>query len=325
MDHAPAAAESATPAPTGGTGLHTAFYRFVPVNDPTALALQVRTLAQQHGLTGAVVVAHEGISGAVAGSAHGVRGFETGLQADSVLQGAFRGMPFKHSACQQAAFARLKVHVKPEIVALGLQSAPTGTRAGGTTPEAHENPAPQMLAPQAWRQMLRQGHAVVLDNRNHFEYRLGHFHGAVDPQVHNFRDFVAYVEQHAPAWRAAGQPVAMYCTGGIRCEKTAPWMHSLGLQVLQLEGGILHYLDQLPDAAQDWQGACFVFDNRLALDGRLQETHLPAEQVFDPRHADEAWRLQRAQRLQQGGLQAPQPPKAPGGADPAAPAASGPA
>jgi UPF0176 protein len=93
----------------------------------------------------------------------------------------------------------------------------------------------------------------------------------------------------------------MYCTGGIRCEKTAPWMHSLGLQVLQLEGGVLNYFQQLPDAAQDWQGSCFVFDNRIALNTHLQETHTPPEQVFDTQHPDEAWRLQRARRLQQSG------------------------
>ncbi len=294
------AAHPAQPHPAGAR-LHSAFYRFVPVASPVVLADAVRALAQQQGLTGAVVVAAEGISGAVAGTASGVLRFEAALQAPALLQGALQGMAFKHSACERAAFARLKVSVKPEIVALGLQksaASPPAAAAVQRTP-----PAPQTLSPPAWRRMLQQGQAVVLDNRNHFEYRLGHFAGAVDPQVHNFRDFVAYVEQHAPAWRAAGQPVALYCTGGIRCEKTAPWMHSLGLQVLQLEGGVLHYFEELPDAAQDWQGHCFVFDNRIALDTQLQETHTPAEQVFDAQHPDEAWRLQRARRLQKSGEQ----------------------
>jgi UPF0176 protein len=138
---------------------------------------------------------------------------------------------------------------------------------------------------------------VVLDNRNHFEYRLGHFAGALDPQVHNFRDFVAYVQAQAPAWRAAGRPVAMYCTGGIRCEKTAPWLHSLGLTVLQLEGGILNYFQSLPDAHLEWQGECYVFDKRIALDCQLRPTATTAAQVFDAALPDEAWRLQRAQRL----------------------------
>ena len=139
---------------------------------------------------------------------------------------------------------------------------------------------------------------MVLDNRNHFEWRLGRFRGAVDPQVPNFRDFRAWVLAQAPAWRAEGRPVAMYCTGGIRCDKTAPWLRSLGLQVRQLQGGILGYFEALPDAARDWQGECFVFDNRIALDTQLQQTATGPAQVYDPTQPEEAWRLERARRLQ---------------------------
>ncbi len=142
---------------------------------------------------------------------------------------------------------------------------------------------------------------VLLDNRNHFEWRLGRFRGAVDPGVHNFRDFVAYVETQAPQWRAQGKTVAMYCTGGVRCDKTAPWMRSLGLRVLQLEGGILNFLQTLQNhesaAERDWEGECFVFDRRIALDVRLQQGQARAETVFDPSLPDEAWRLARARRL----------------------------
>ncbi len=289
--------------------LHSSFYRFVPVPDPEGLATAVRALAQQQGLTGSVVVAAEGISGAVAGAAAGLRAFEQALQQASVLQARLHGMAFKHSTCVHAPFARLKVSVKPEIVALGLPPAsasgasPTAA-APGTDTDTDADAATGMLSPQAWHERLLHDDLLVLDNRNHFEFRLGHFCHAVDPQVHNFRDFVTYVEQQAPAWRAAGRPVAIYCTGGIRCEKTAPWMRSLGLQVLQLKGGILNYLQQRPggdDPHSAWQGECFVFDNRIALDGRLQETPTTADQVFDARHPDEAWRLQRALRLQQSG------------------------
>jgi UPF0176 protein len=267
---------------------HSAFYRFVPLADPAAAADALRTLA--HGLQGSIVVAAEGVSGAVAGAAMAIQAFEAALQRADVLDGALRGMAFKHSACSTAPFGRLKVGVKPEIVALGLPDA------AGTLPPPDERDDSH-LSPQAWRTLLQRDDVVVLDNRNHFEFRLGHFHGAVDPQVHNFRDFVAWVEQHAPAWRDAGRPVAMYCTGGIRCDKTAPWLRSLGLDVRQLEGGILNYFEQLADAARDWSGECFVFDNRVALDTRLNETATTADQVFDATHPDEAWRLQRARRL----------------------------
>ena len=265
--------------------VHSAFYRFAPLADPTAAAGALRLLAR--GLTGSIVVAAEGINGTVAGPAEAVDGFEAALQRDDVLDGLLRGMPFKRSDCSTAPFGRLKVGVKPEIVALGLPGA-------HAAPDEHDA---SHLSPAAWRALLARDDVVLLDNRNHFEVRLGRFRGALDPQVHNFRDFVAYVQAHAQAWRAARRPVAMYCSGGIRCDKTAPWLRGLGLEVLQLDGGVLNYFQQMPDADRDWQGECFVFDNRVALDTALRETPTTPEQVFDPRHPDEAWRLQRARRL----------------------------
>ncbi len=270
---------------------HSAFYRFVPLPQPRLAADAMRAAAR--GLQGSIVLAAEGINGTVAGSSSAVDLFEATVTAAHFLDGAFSGMAFKRSACLSPPFGRLKVSVKPEIVALGLTDA-LGAAAALPAPDEHDD---SHLSPSAWRALLAQGQAVVLDNRNHFEYRLGHFRGAQDPQVHNFRDFVAYVLAHAPTWRAQQQPVAMYCTGGIRCDKTAPWLRSLGLQVWQLDGGILNYFAQLPDAAQDWQGECFVFDKRVALDTQLQETARTVDQVFDPRHPDEAWRLQRARQL----------------------------
>ncbi len=273
--------------PPAGDLLHSAFYRFFACPDPVELAECLRALAA--GLQGSIVVAREGINGTVAGATEAVAAFEAALQADALQAGALRGMAFKRSACTTAPFGRLKVSVRPEIVALGL-------------PDASAWPAPDeadasRVAPAEWRALLQRDDLVLLDNRNHFEFRLGHFKGAVDPQVHNFRDFVAHVQAHAPAWRAAGRTVAMYCTGGIRCDKTAPWLRSLGLDVKQLDGGILNHFAQIPDAGRDWLGECYVFDRRVALDTRLQETATTVEQVYDPRHPDEAWRLQRARQL----------------------------
>jgi UPF0176 protein len=273
--------------------LHSAFYRFLRVNQPEALANQLRSLALN--LTGSIVVAFEGINGTVAGAQQDLAAFEDALQGSGVLGGALRGMVFKRSACTTAPFGRMKVSVKPEIVALGLALQ-------GLEQAALDLPAPDEhdsshLPPEAWRQLMERQDVVLLDNRNHFEYRLGHFRGAVDPQVHNFRDFADYVLKHAATWREASRPVAMYCTGGIRCDKTAPWLRSLGLEVWQLQGGVLNYFQTLDDAGAEWEGECFVFDNRIALDTTLRETPTTAEAVFDPQHEDEAWRLQRAQRL----------------------------
>ena len=274
--------------------LHSAFYRFFPCADPVALADRLRALAVD--LQGSIVVATEGINGTVAGAAAAVAAFEAALQADALAGGALRGMAFKHSACSTPPFGRLKVSVRPEIVALGLP-----VEAGAAPLPAPIEDDASHVAPADWHDLIQRDDVVLLDNRNHFEVRLGRFKGAVDPQVHNFRDFVAHVQARAPAWRAAGRTVALYCTGGIRCDKTAPWLRSLGLDVKQLQGGILNHFAQLPqlpsDADGDWEGECYVFDRRVALDRRLQETPTTAAQVYDPRHPDEAWRLQRARQL----------------------------
>ena len=264
--------------------VHSSFYRFVALADPAAVAARLRERVA--GLGGNILVAAEGLSGAVAGPAATLHAFERALQQDPVFGGAFAGLDFKHSACTTPPFSLVKVHLKPEIVAFGVPGV-SGLPAPGR-PDSH-------VAPQRWRELLDDPDVLVLDNRNSFEFRLGRFRGAVDPQVTHFRDFPAYVQAHAADWQRAGRKIAMYCTGGIRCEKTAAWMQDQGLEVYQLEGGILNYFRALPEAARtDWQGECFVFDKRIAIDAALQETATTAEQVY----AEEPpWRLARARRL----------------------------
>lgn len=259
---------------------HISFYRFVPLPDAATVTQWLRELTL--GLTGSVLVAAEGVNGVLAGSAPALDDFEAAFTADP----RFAGMDFRRTACGTPPFARIKVHHRPEIVAVGIDDAVAST--------AGE------VAPAEWRELLARDDVVVLDNRNHFEFRLGHFERALDPGVRHFRDFPAYVLAHAAEWREQGKTVAMYCTGGIRCEKTSAWMSGLGLEVRQLQGGILNYFASLPDADRDWRGECFVFDNRIAIDTRLAETGTTAERVYgdDP---DEAWRLARARRLDAAG------------------------
>jgi UPF0176 protein len=287
----------ADPPPAAQPLLHSAFYRFVRLDQPEAVAARVRLLAAapQHPVLGSVLVAPEGINGMLAGTAQALDAIELALHTDACFAGRFAGMVFKRSACTTPPFHRLKVHCKPEIVPLGI----TGVDAGG--------PGGVDVSPADWRALIRRDDVVLLDNRNSFEFRLGRFRGAVDPMVGNFRDFPAYVLAHAPAWAAAGQRVAMYCTGGIRCEKTSVWMRGLGIPVWQLEGGILNYFARMPDAERDWDGECFVFDNRVALDTRLQETPTALEDVYAGA-PDGAWRLARALRLAKAGAPAAAPP-----------------
>ncbi len=284
----PQPARPMNPAPQSTTPalLHTSFYKFARVPEPEAVAARLRDLAAatQPPMMGSVLVAPEGINGMLAGTQDMLNKVEQALLQDPAFGGMFTGMVFKRSACKTAPFHRMKVHVKPEIVPLGIEGIDAISKTGLN------------VSPEDWRELITQDDVVLLDNRNSFEYRVGRFNHAIDPQVGNFRDFPAYVLANAPAWKAAGKRVAMYCTGGIRCEKTSAWMLDLGLTVYQLEGGVMSYFAKMPDAHLDWQGECFVFDNRVALNTRLEETNTSLEDVY--RGApDGEWRLKRAQRL----------------------------
>lgn len=261
---------------------HIAFYKFAKLADADAVVTVCRELTQD--LLGSILIADEGINGVLAGDAAALDRFEQALRTDPRLDGAFRNIVFKRSACKTAPFARMKVHRKSEIVFLGVDNVDAIGKTGID------------VSPQEWRELIAQDDVVVIDNRNSFEFKLGKFKNAIDPGVDNFRDFPKYIEEHVPEWQASGKRVAMYCTGGIRCEKTSAWMLDMGVPVYQLEGGILNYFLEMPDAEKDWEGECFVFDNRIALDTKMQETDTTLEDVYggDP---DWEWRLQRAKRL----------------------------
>ncbi len=283
---------ASTGAPTGGALLHDAFYKFVPLPHRAEVAAALRELtapAAGHALLGSILVAHEGINGMLAGPASALDAFRHALATDPRFQGpdgpCFADMAYKRTACVTPPFKRMKVHEKAEIVPLGIPGIDAAKRTGIN------------VSPEDWRELIDQDDVLLIDNRNSFEYRLGQFRNAVNPEVTNFRDFPGYVKAHIDEWKAEGKRVAMYCTGGIRCEKTSAWMADLGMTVYQLEGGILNYFQKMPDADKDWQGECFVFDNRIALDTKLQETDTTLDEVYGSGSEDDAWRLQRARLL----------------------------
>ncbi len=261
--------------------IHTAFYKFVRIHDVDAAVDVLRELTLN--LKGSILLASEGINGMLAAPESTIDAFEHALQNDSRLAGAFAGIVFKRSPCKTVPFGKMKVHKKAEIVPLGIADV-DATKTG------------MNLSPQQWRELIAQDDVVLLDNRNSFEFRLGRFKNAIDPGVRNFRDFPEYVKAHVDQWKTEGKRVAMYCTGGIRCEKTSAWMLDMDIPVFQLEGGILNYFKEMPDAEKDWQGECFVFDNRIALDTHLEETSTTLEDVYQG-EPDGEWRLNRAKKL----------------------------
>ena len=262
--------------------LHIAFYKFVPIEDPDGAIAHLRVLTQK--LLGSILVADEGINGMLAGDPAHIDAFRNALQTDAMFGGKFAGIAFKQSPCMTAPFGKMKVYRKPEIVPLGIDGI--DARHTGIN-----------VSPAEWGKLIDADDIVLLDNRNSFEFKLGHFRNAIDPQVTNFRDFPQYVMAHVDEWKAAGKRVAMYCTGGIRCEKTSAWMQDMDIPVYQLEGGILNYFEKMPDAKKHWQGECFVFDNRVALDTELCETATTVEDVY-ANEPDGAWRLNRAKELE---------------------------
>lgn len=242
---------------------HIAFYRFVALTDLPRIQADVLALAE--GLQGSVLLAAEGINGMLAGAPGAIDAFMEGLCAPAFHGGVFAGMVFKRTPSPVRAFGRLKVRIRPEIVPLGIagvDGADTGTD----------------VPPAAWRALLDRDDVVVIDNRNRFEVSYGRFRNAIDPGVDNFREFPDWVRTQLPRWQAEGKTIAMYCTGGIRCEKTSAWMkQALGVPVLQLQGGILNYFQQMPDAGRDFEGTCFVFDERETLaPGQSQENSAPS-------------------------------------------------
>ncbi len=245
---------------------HDAFYRFHHVTDPDLLAQQLEAVCVSAGVLGSILVATEGINGMLCGSLEGLQTVRDTLEIDE----RFAGMLYKRTMCSERVFKRLKVKVKSEIVPLGM------TDVDASAPHQRDR------SPLEWQALLRRDDVIVIDNRNSFEFELGHFRGAINPNVEHFREFAAFMTDHLPEWEAQGKTVAMYCTGGIRCEKTTAWLATRGQTVLQLEGGILNYFQQMGDADSDFDGACFVFDARETLDTRLREVTLEDALISDP-------------------------------------------
>lgn len=231
------------------------FYRFLDISDPDTLARKLRSQCAGHRILGTVLVASEGVNGTLAGSADAVesviRWLETSLDLDIPLD-------LRKTVSRESPFRRMRVKVKREIVALGR---PDLRPQDGTA--VH-------IPPGRWNRLIDDPQTLLVDARNHYEVEVGRFPGAMDPGTDNFREFAGYARQLDDVPR--DRPVAMYCTGGIRCEKASALLLELGFRsVYQLEGGILNYLATVPETDSRWLGECFVFDQRIAVDRDLAE------------------------------------------------------
>jgi UPF0176 protein len=230
----------------------TTFYKFVTLPDCAELRPVLLQYCQEQGLKGTILLAEEGINGTIAGSQAAIAAVLAWLKADPRLA----DLEHKESIAETVPFARMKVKLKREIVTLGQ-------------PEV--NPAVQVgtyVTADKWNALITDPDVMVIDTRNQYEVSIGTFQGAIDPQTHSFREFPAYVKQIDPAKHPK---VAMFCTGGIRCEKASAYLLNQGFQqVYHLKGGILKYLEEVPPDESLWQGECFVFDDRVAVQQSLE-------------------------------------------------------
>jgi UPF0176 protein len=225
-----------------------AFYRFVALSDPADLREKLRSLFIPTDLCGTLLIAPEGINGTLAGSSQTIDRLLKVLAEHTGLTRA----EVKFAEAQDRPFGRLKFHLRNEIIPF-RKAAVDPTRPG------------TYVEPRNWNALIADPDVLVLDTRNRYETELGIFAGAVDPGIETFSDFATYVRENLDP--AKTPKVAMYCTGGIRCEKASAFMLQEGFQeVHHLKGGILRYLEEMPAQESKWQGSCFVFDRRTSVD-----------------------------------------------------------
>lgn len=231
-----------------------ALYRFFPIADPSSLRDGLLPLCEDNGIKGTLILAKEGLNGTVAGRAGATDVLLSRLQA---IPG-FDGAEIKFSTSDEMPFRRLKIRLKREIVTMGVPDLDATADRG------------VYVEPQDWNALIADPKTIVIDTRNSYETAVGTFSGAVDPKTSSFREFPDWVQDNRD--RLEGRKVAMFCTGGIRCEKATAYLKSLGLQdVFHLKGGILRYLEDVPRGESLWDGECFVFDERVTVTHGLAE------------------------------------------------------
>jgi UPF0176 protein len=232
-----------------------ALYKFVTLKDFAELRAPLLRAMKTCGVKGTLLLAKEGINGTISGRREAIDGFLAILKSDK----RFADIDHKESACDEAPFYRSKVKLKREIVTIGAAGADPGAQVGA------------YVEPGDWNALISDPDVLVIDTRNDYEVALGTFAGAIDPKTRSFGEFPDFAKKNLDP--ARHRKIAMFCTGGIRCEKASAHLLSQGFRdVYHLKGGILKYLEEVPPEMSKWQGECFVFDHRIAVGQGLVPT-----------------------------------------------------
>ena len=231
-----------------------ALYQFVRLDDFEAFRTPLRELMVKLEVKGTILLALEGLNGTISGSKASIDGVIQFLQDD----GRFDNLEIKFSHSEATPFKRLKVKLKKEIVTLGVEHIDPLSSVG------------TYVTPQDWNALISDPDVVLIDTRNNYEYEIGSFKGAINPNTETFREFPTYTKDNLEQYR--GKKVAMFCTGGIRCEKSTAYLKAQGFDtVYHLQGGILKYLEEVDEDQSLWEGECFVFDDRVAVKHNLEQ------------------------------------------------------
>ncbi|WP_373085549.1 rhodanese-related sulfurtransferase [Sneathiella sp.] len=231
-----------------------ALYKFVALPDYEELHPKLLNLCKSLGIQGTLLLAEEGINGTVSGSREAIDGLLAFLSSDP----RFDDLQYKESINETRPFYRMKVRLKKEIVTLGAPGLDPRQTVG------------TYVKPEDWDTLISDPDVLLVDTRNDYEVEVGTFKGAINPQTKSFRDFKAFVEEKLDA--SQHKKVAMFCTGGIRCEKSTSYLLAKGFEnVYHLQGGILKYLEDVPAEDSSWEGECFVFDQRVTVNGKLEK------------------------------------------------------
>jgi UPF0176 protein len=230
-----------------------AFYKFVTLDDYQNRRQPLLNLCQQYNIKGTILLAAEGINGTIAGTRSSIDTMLAALRSDP----CFADLEHKESTATKAPFDRLKVRLKQEIVTFGIPTVNPSNLVG------------TYVKPQDWNELIANPDVLVIDTRNQYEVEIGSFAGSIDPHTDSFTEFPEYVATHLDPLQH--KQIAMFCTGGIRCEKASSYLLAQGFEhVYHLQGGILKYLEEIPATESQWEGECFVFDDRVAVTHGLE-------------------------------------------------------
>jgi UPF0176 protein len=231
-----------------------ALYRFVRLDDYESMREPLLNFCTERGVKGTLLLAHEGVNGTISGSKTAIADVLSYLRSDDRLS----DLDCKFSYHEELPFLRMKVKLKREIVTMGLEDIDPNQSVG------------RYASPVEWNELIDDPECLVIDTRNDYEVEIGSFRGAINPGTKSFRDFPAWVDENLDPQKH--KKVAMFCTGGIRCEKSTSLLVSKGFDdVWHLKGGILNYLEETPESSTRWEGECFVFDNRVAVNHQLEK------------------------------------------------------